>query len=96
MDETMRQQILAELAGLNRARPQQEDEFTIQQYAMTEQLPRATARNRLESWVRMGFAESRLGRRPGDNRRVCYYRITNWDGLKAYLTKSPFIPKATT
>ena len=95
MDEMTRQQILAELAELNQARPKQEDEFTAQEYADTEKIPRETSRNRLEAWARMGFVESRLGRRPDDNRHVRYYRIINWEGLRAYLTESPFSQAAT-
>lgn len=90
MEEKTRLQILAELAEMNRARAKQEDEFTCQEYADTEQIPRETARNRLEAWERMGFVGSRLGRRSEDNRHVRYYQVTDWDGLRSYLAESPF------
>ena len=95
MEERTRQQILTELAELNWARPKQEDEFTAQEYADTEQIPRETARNRLEAWTQMDFIESRLGRRQEDNRHVRYYRIADWEGLRAYLAESPFSQSAT-
>ena len=90
MEERTRQQILAELAELNQARPQQEDEFTCQEYADAEQIPRETARNRLEAWERLGFIESRLGRRSEDNRHVRYYQVVDWEGLRKHLSESPF------
>jgi len=95
VEEMTRQQILAELVEMNQARPKQESEFTCQEYADMEQIPRETARNRLEAWGRMGFIESRLGRRPEDNRHVRYYQVADWDGLRAYLAESPFSQPAT-
>lgn len=80
-----REQILDELVELNRLEPRAEDEFTYREYAERAGISLPTARDRLRQWKHAGFVEGREGMRLRDNRKMMFFRITDWEGLKAHL-----------